>query len=358
MHFTFYLFSSEGIFYMQQIDQVRDLLRQPKRIVITTHIKPDADALGSSLGLANYLLDKGHHVDVITPTDYPDFLAWMKGNDSVINFEDGNESLSAKLIDSADIIFCLDFSTLSRIEKVGELVASASAIKVLVDHHLNPGDFADYSFWNIEAAATAELIFQLIDNVGDKSLIDKDIAECLYAGIMTDTGSFRHPSTSSRVHRIVAELIDCGADVTKVSKLIYDNNSVDRLKFLGFAFSERLEILPELGVAYFVISKEDLKNFKSKNGDTEGLVNYALSIKGVVMAATIIERDGKVKMSFRSIGDFSVNQFARENFSGGGHKNAAGGASDESLEATVKKFLNVLPLYKEELNKNISFLHV
>jgi bifunctional oligoribonuclease and PAP phosphatase NrnA len=343
---------------MQQIDQFRDLLLQPKRIIITTHIKPDADALGSSLGLANYLLAKGHHVDVITPTDYPEFLAWMKGNDAVINFEDGNETLSAKLIDAADIIFCLDFSTLSRIEKVGELVAASNAVKVLIDHHLNPGDFADYSLWTIEAAATAELVFQLIEQLGDKSLIDKDIAECLYAGIMTDTGSFRHPSTSSSVHRIVADLIDSGADVTKVSKLIYDNNSIDRLKFLGFAFSQRLQVLPEFGVAYFVISKEDLKKFNSKNGDTEGLVNYALSIKGVVMAATIIERDGKVKMSFRSMGDFSVNQFARDNFSGGGHKNAAGGASNDSLEATVEKFKNLLPLYKEDLNKNISFLHV
>lgn len=343
---------------MQQIDQFRDLLHQSKRIVITTHIKPDADALGSSLGLANYLLSRGHHVDVITPTDYPDFLNWMKGNDAVINFEAGNEAKSAELIEAADMIFCLDFSNLSRIEKVGELVAKARASKVLIDHHLDPGEFADFSFWTTSAAATAELVFQLIDNLGDKERIDKDIAECLYAGIMTDTGSFRHPSTSSRVHRIVAELIDRGADVSRVSKRIYDNNSVDRLKFLGFAFSRRLEVIPDLNVAYFAISKEDLSKFNSQNGDTEGLVNFALSIKGVSMAATIIEGDGKVKLSFRSIGDFSVNQFSKDNFEGGGHKNAAGGVSRESLEATVEKFKNALPRYKKDLNKNVSYLHV
>lgn len=343
---------------MQQIDQFRDLLRQPKRIVITTHIKPDADALGSSLGLANFLLATGHSVTVITPTDYPAFLSWMKGNEDVINFDDGNEQRSARLVEEAEVIFCLDFSTLTRIEKLGELVAGSSAIKVLVDHHLNPGDFADYMFWTTEAAATAELVYDLIADLGGVEYVDKDIAECLYAGIMTDTGSFRHRSTSSKVHRTVAELIDRGADVTRVSKLIYDNNSVDRLKFLGFAFSERLEVIPESKVAYFAISKDDLRRFNSQNGDTEGLVNYALSIRGIIMAATIIEREDKVKLSFRSIGDFSVNEFARENFNGGGHKNAAGGSSELSLSATIEKFRRLLPLYKEELNKNVSFLHV
>jgi phosphoesterase RecJ-like protein len=343
---------------MQQIDQFRELIRQPKRIVITTHIKPDADALGSSLGLANYLLAKGHTVQVITPTDYPDFLAWMKGNEEVINFEDKNERKSAELIKDADIIFCLDFSTLSRIEKVGELVATSKAVKVLVDHHLSPGDFSDFSFWTLDAAATAEIIYRMIVEAGDRKYIDKDIAECLYAGIMTDTGSFRHPSTTSRVHRAVADLIDCGADVTRVSRLIYDNNSLDRLKLLGFAFSQKLQVIPDMNVAYFVLSKADLKNFNSQNGDTEGLVNYALSIKGIVMAATIIERDDKVKLSLRSVGDFSVNDFARKHFEGGGHKNAAGGSSPDDLDSTVEKFKRIIPLYKNELNKNVPFLHV
>ncbi len=343
---------------MQQIDQFKDLIQVPKRIIITTHIKPDADALGSSLGLANYLLAKGHTVHVITPTDYPAFLAWMKGNADVVNFEDGNQKLAADLVRQADSIFCLDFSSLKRIEKLGELVDASSAVKVLVDHHLDPDKFADYVFWSTKAAATAELVFELIVALGDKELIDSDIADCLYAGIMTDTGSFRHSSTSAKVHRIVAELIECGADVTKVSKLIYDNNSLDRLKFLGFAFSERLEVLPELKTAFFAISKEDLKKYNSQNGDTEGLVNYALSIKGIVMAATIIERDDKVKLSLRSMGDFSVNDFARKHFDGGGHKNAAGGASSDNLHDTVEKFKKLLTEYEDELNKKVSFLNV
>lgn len=342
---------------MQDIDQFRELLQIPKRIIITTHIKPDADALGSSLGLANYLLGKGHTVHVITPTDYPAFLSWMKGNKDVINFEAGNEKRSADLIRKADIIFCLDFSSLKRIEKVGELVDASKAVKVLIDHHLNPDDFADYSLWTTKAAATAELVFELIEKLGDKDEIDRHIAECLYAGIMTDTGSFRHSSTSARVHRIVAELIERGADVTRVSKLVYDNNSLDRLQFLGFAFSERLVVLPEFRTAYFAISKADLKRYNSQNGDTEGLVNYALSIKGIVMAATIIERDDMVKLSLRSMGDFSVNDFARKHFDGGGHKNAAGGSSKESLSDTVKKFKDLLTEYEEELNQNVSFLN-
>lgn len=342
---------------MQQIDQFRELIQVPKRIIITTHIKPDADALGSSLGLANYLLAKGHTVHVITPTDYPAFLAWMKGNDDVINFEAGNERTCFDLVSRADIIFCLDFCSLKRIEKLGEMVEASRAVKVLIDHHLDPDRFADFSFWTTRAAATAELVFELIAALGDKDIIDKDIAECLYAGIMTDTGSFRHSSTSARVHRVVAELIEKGADVTKVSKLIYDNNSLDRLKFLGFAFSERLEVLPDLRTAFFAISRNDLRRYNSQNGDTEGLVNYALSIRGIVMAATIIEREDKVKLSFRSMGDFSVNDFARKHFDGGGHKNAAGGSSTESLSATVEKFKLLLNQYEEELNKNVSFLN-
>lgn len=338
---------------MQNIEAFKKFISTPRKVVITTHHKPDADALGSSLGLAGYLKKKGHSVAVITPTDYPDFLAWMSGNDEVIIFNEGNEERSAKLVSEADMIFCLDFSSLNRINELGELVRQAECNKVLIDHHLDPEDFADFVYWSTGAAATAELVYDLIVDLGDKSLIDKDIAESLYAGIMTDTGSFRHPNTTRNVFMVCAELVSIGADTARVSKLVYDTNSLDKVKFLGFALNEKLTVLPEYNTAYFAISAEELKRFNSKTGDTEGLVNYALSIEGIKFAAVIIDRSEAIKMSFRSIGDFSVNEFARKHFEGGGHKNAAGGKSDTSLDETVKKFESVLKEYKSELSSKI-----
>lgn len=338
---------------MQNLEAFKTLISSPKKVVITTHHKPDADALGSSLGLAGYLKKKGHDVAVITPTDYPDFLAWMKGNDEVIIFNEGNEDKSEKLVNDADVIFCLDFSSLNRINELGEMVRNTECIKVLIDHHLEPEDFADFVYWSTGAAATAEMVYDLIVDLGDKKLIDKDIAESLYAGIMTDTGSFKHPNTTRNVFLVCAELVTLGADTAKVSKLVYDTNSLDKVKFLGFALNEKLKVLDEYNTAYFAISSEELKRFNSKTGDTEGLVNYALSIEGIKFAAVIIDRSEAIKMSFRSIGDFSVNEFARKHFEGGGHKNAAGGKSDLPLDETVKKFEEALKEYKSELSTKI-----
>lgn len=341
---------------MQKIKAFKEQLSSPKNIVITTHHKPDADALGSSLGLAAFLRKKGHKVTVISPSDYPAFLHWMQDNSDVIIFDNGNEDKSAKIIDSADMVFCLDFSCLRRINGLGELVRLAKATKVLIDHHLEPEHFADFEFWDINAAATAEIVFELIVKMGERHLIDPDIAESFYAGIMTDTGSFKHSNTTSKVLRIAADLIDLGADNTKVSKLIYDTNSIERMKFIGFALSERLTILEKYKTAYFAISAEDLENFKSQTGDTEGLVNFALSIKDIVIAAVIIDRKEEIRLSFRSIGDFPVNEIAKQFFEGGGHRNAAGGKSDSTLEETVKKFERILPQYKEKLNGTIQTL--
>lgn len=334
---------------MQDLQALKQALSKPKKVVITTHPKPDADALGSSLGLAGYLKKKGHTVTVITPTDYPAFLHWMEGNSEVLVFNEGNEAKSARLVKEAELVFCLDFSVLSRIQELGEIIRGSAAEKVLIDHHLDPEDFANYSFWSTEAASTAELVYQLIVGMGDRDLMDKGISEALYSGVMTDTGSFKHPSTTAQTHRIVADLIALGTDVHRVSKLVYDTNSIEKLRFLGFALSEKLQYLDDLHTAYIAISAEELKRFNSRTGDTEGLVNYALSLEGVVLAALIIERPEAIKISFRSVGDFSVNVFSRNHFEGGGHKNAAGGKSDLSLEKTVEKFLNLLPQYKDQL---------
>lgn len=337
---------------MQKFKAFKELLSSPKKVVITTHHKPDADALGSSLGLSCYLKKLNHQVAVVTPSDYPKFLEWMPGNDEVIVYDEKKHKIAERLFNEADIIFCLDFSCLSRINEVGELVKNAPAVKVLIDHHLEPKSFADFEYWDITAAATAEMVYEVIKRMGHRDLIDEDIADNLYAGIMTDTGSFKHPNTTKKVHLIVADLIDLGANTAKVSKLIYDTNSVNKLKFIGFALSEKLVVLKEYNTAYFAITPEELAKYDSKTGDTEGLVNYALSIENIIMAAVIIDRVEAVKISFRSVGDFPVNEFAKNHFEGGGHKNAAGGKSNLSLTETVKKFEALLPKYKNQLNPN------
>lgn len=334
---------------MQDFQAFQELLSVPKNIVIVTHHNPDADALGSSLGLSGVLKKAGHKVSVITPSDYPSFLHWMKGNEEVLIYEKSNKELVDKKVELSDVIFCLDFSSLKRINELGERVRVSKARKVLIDHHLDPEDFADFNFWAVKAAATAELVYELLVALGLTSQIDQDIAEALYAGIMTDTGSFQYSNTTQSVHRITADLIKLGADTHKVARLIYDSNSLERLKFLGFALSSRLELLEEYNTALFAISRDDLVQYNSKAGDTEGLVNYGLSIKGVVLAVLIIDRGELIKLSFRSIGDFSVNDLAQEYFDGGGHKNAAGGKSTSSLVETVDRFKSLLPLYKSKL---------
>lgn len=338
---------------MQNIDLLKSKLSQPSKIVITTHVKPDADALGSSLGMANYLIKKGHTVEVITPSEYPKFLHWMKGNDEVKIFDSENPQPTVDAMNGADIIMTLDFSVLSRINEMGEIVREAKAFKVNIDHHLEPEDFADFTLWNTGAAATCELCYELIVALGDEKEIDPAIADCLYAGIMTDTGGFRHPNTTQNVHEVVAKLIGHGANNSRVSKQVYDQNSENRLRFLGYALSQNLKVLRDYRVAYFALSEKELSAYNSQTGDTEGLVNYALSIEGITLAVLFKESDGGVKMSFRSVGEFPANEIASKYFNGGGHRNAAGGRIDGSLDQTLEKFLEIIELYKPQLEEEI-----
>lgn len=335
---------------MKDLGTFKKELSSARKIVITTHVKPDADALGSSLGLYNYLIRKGHEVTVITPSDYPYFLTWMKGNDEVLDFSShtDREKALAKLA-TAEIIFCLDFSALDRVNAIGDLIRKSDAYVVNIDHHQDPEDFADFRLWSTSAAATCELVYELIVALGDKALIDKAIASCLYAGIMTDTGGFRHPNTTKNVHLVVAELLEAGADSAKIANLIYDSNSINRLKFIGFAITRRLVILKDLHTAYFVISKKDLKKYQSQTGDTEGLVNYALSLEGIKLAALFSEREDGIKISFRSSVEVPVNKFAADHFQGGGHVNAAGGKSSLSLKKTVERFESLVQEHQEAL---------
>ena len=333
---------------MQNLNEFSELLSTPKRIVITPHNNPDADALGSCLGLWSILKKLGHDAKVVSLNDFPGFLKWMHGQQEVIIYDYKPEQALA-LIEEAEIIFSMDYSSLDRIGALGDYVRKAAAVKVVIDHHRNPEDFADYVEWNIEAGATGELLFDLARTLGWINLIDAPVADCIYSGIMTDTGGFRHPNTSQHIHEIVAELIGLGADTAKVAKLVYDSNSVDRLRLLGFALNERMIVLEEFKVAYIYLSAADLKRFNAKPGDTEGLVNYALSIIGITMAALFTEKDDLIRISFRSVGDFSVNDFARNNYEGGGHINAAGGKSTLTLQETITRFEGLLPDYKTEL---------
>lgn len=334
---------------MLSLLELTDLLATPQKIVITTHHKPDGDAMGSSLGLYAYLIQKGHHVSVITPTDYPYFLHWLPNNSDVIVYTD-NKTESEKLVAEAALIFCLDFNTLSRINELGELIRVADAKKIMIDHHLEPEDFDDFRHWNINACAAAQLVYDFIVNVlNDGATLTKDIATCLYTGIMTDSGSFRFPSATSTVYRIAADLIDLGAEHWKIHQLVYDNATENRLRFLGHCISNKLELLREYNTAIISVTAEELKSFNIVTGDTEGIVNYALSVNGIKLAAFIIERPDRVKISLRSTGDFPANEICKKYFNGGGHRNAAGGASEKSLEATVADFKSILAEYQTQL---------
>lgn len=325
------------------------LLSTPKRVVITTHQNPDGDAMGSSLGLADVLLKLGHDVAVIPPTDYPDYLRWMPLQQHVTIFEGNDRSTAEQLIADAEVICCLDFSVLNRVKEMENSVRESKAIKLLVDHHQQPEDFADFVYWNEKAAATCELIYLMLEETLGTDHISAEGASCLYAGLVTDTGSFRFSATTPDVHRVAGELIAKGIDNSLIHRKLFDTNAIDRLRFLGYALNQKLTYLPEYRVAYFSFSKEELAQFNSKNGDTEGIVNYGLSIAGVVMSAIFVEREELVKISFRSVDQFSVSNFSRDNFDGGGHHNAAGGRSYQTLSKTVDKFLALLPDYKEAL---------
>lgn len=332
-----------------QVKEIKALLSKPKNVVIVTHWSPDGDAMGSSLGLYNYLSQKKHKVTVITPNDYPSFLFWLPGNKNVINFS--TKAREAKVaVAKANIIFCLDFNSLKRIDALGDEVGKSKAKKCIIDHHLQPEDFADFMLHDIKACSTCELIHDFIELMGDKKLINKNISNCLYTGIMTDTGSFRFPSTTAKTHRIIAELIDAGAENSEIHNRIYDDNTEDKLRLLGFCLAEKLTVLKEYGTAFFSLRSDELKHFNYRKGDTEGVVNYALSIEGIRFAAFFVERDGIIKTSFRSKGDFNVNLFSRKHFSGGGHANAAGGMSEISLDETIIKFVSLLAGYKKELH--------
>jgi len=334
----------------QDITSIKQLLSTKKKIVIVPHKNPDGDAIGSTLGLFHYLIKGNHKVHVIVPNDYPSFLKWMPGNETVLK-HDSQSKACDDLINDADIVFTLDFNAFHRTGNMETVLTESSALKIMIDHHQAPDDYATYMYSDVSMSSTCEMVYHFIDMLEDSHAVDSNIATCLYVGIMTDTGSFRFRSTTSTTHNIVAKLIEKGANNTDIHNNVYDTNSYERLQLLGCALTN-LKVIPESKAAYIKLSQDELQKYNYKKGDTEGVVNYALSLDGIVLAAIFIEdrKEGIIKISLRSKGNFSVNEMSRAHFDGGGHTNAAGGKSHLSLDKTIEKFISILPNYNKALN--------
>ncbi len=336
---------------MENLTELRTLLSRPRDVLITSHRNPDGDAIGSSLGLRHFLEQEGHSVKVMVPSEFPHFLNWLPGAEDIIIFDNDPEEAS-RIIQHSGLIFYLDFNSLERIDKMGEVTGPMNVPKVLIDHHLYPEPIADYDLHSTLASSTSELIYDFIVLLGKESLLDRKVAECLYTGILTDTGSFKY-STSPKLFRTVGELLEKGVDDVRIQNRVFNSLEEKHLRLLGHVLHNRLEVLPEYRTAIITLTKADYEQFNISRGDTEGLVNYLLMLKDVVLAAFIHEQPTITKISLRSKGDFSVQEIARKHFKGGGHKNASGGFSFKGLRSTLKKFKSILPEYKEALQQTI-----
>jgi phosphoesterase RecJ-like protein len=331
------------------VDKANELVNSSESVLIVCHRSPDGDAIGSSLALWQYLKKRGANARVLVPDGFPKFLQWMPGSDQIVTHESEPEQ-AEQMVNEADLIFTLDFNDLSRVGKMSDLLRSHTGSFVMIDHHREPSDYADVTMSDATVSSTCEMIFSFIEDSGHADLIDTDIAQCLYCGIVTDTGSFRFSSVTSETHRMAAFLIDRGLDHEMVHRQVYDSNLLDRMRLVGYALSEKLVQLDDAKVAYIALSKDELASYNYRPGDTEGLVNQALSLVGVNMAAFIREGNNQVKLSLRSKGKFDVNEFARAHFNGGGHKNAAGGASSDSLEETTNRFIEAIQANQDKLD--------
>lgn len=335
---------------MQAINKLYSQFEKAKNVVITMHQKPDADAMGSALAMYHFLKSFGHTVTVVSPTNWADFLRWMPGSRAVIDFEN-RPTKATEIVNNADWIFCLDFNVLDRLKKMEEVVANASGQRILIDHHQQPQtEVFAYGISDTSKSSTCEMVYDLILDAGHEDKMTDDIAQCLYAGVMTDTGSFRFASTTPAVHYMVAKLQERGLNHSAIHSNLFDNFYETRLRFIGHVLQNRMEIFYEYNTVLISIPQADLVKFDIKTGDTEGLVNYPLSIEGIKLAAIIIDRGPERKSSFRSKDGFDVNKFARTYFNGGGHVSAAGGQNTEKLSDVVKIFKDAIEECKDELS--------
>jgi len=323
-------------------------LEQAKRVVIITHTNPDGDAMGSALGWWHVLKTHVASVHVVVPNVYPEFLAWMSGADQVVVY-DRQERNAKRLIQEADVVFCLDFNHPGRVDKAEAALRETKAFTALIDHHLQPDPNFHWSFSDVQASSTCELVVRLIQALGWESALSPEAASCLYTGMMTDTGSFRFSSCSAHTHRMVAALLDAGANHVQIHEAVFDTNSEQRMKLLGHCLAHKMEVLPDYRTAFISVTLAEQAQFGISKGDTEGFVNQGLAVKGIKFAAFFMEKDGEIKISFRSKGGFDVNSFARKHFDGGGHFHAAGARSTQSLDLTLLKFIELLPAHRHEL---------
>ncbi|MCO6175691.1 bifunctional oligoribonuclease/PAP phosphatase NrnA [Flavobacterium sp. NRK F10] len=331
------------MFTTTEIKKLKEILSHPKKISIVSHRNPDGDAMGSSLGLLHFLQQLNHEVTFVSPNDFPDFLAWLPNAENTVIFEKEEEK-AKDFLNSSELIFTLDFNALHRTgHQMGAYLETLTLPMVLIDHHELPDDYPAFTFSDTNYGSTCQMVYDFINALGYNHLIDKDVATCIYTGILTDSGGFRFPKTTPATHRCVAELIERGVNNSEVYNLLYDNSTYNRLQLLGRAL-QNLKVLPQYNASYITLSQKELDSFNYQKGDTEGIVNYGLTIKGIHLTAIFIENkeEGIVKISFRSQGSFDVNQFARNHFNGGGHINAAGGKSFSNLEETVNQFIAIL----------------
>jgi phosphoesterase RecJ-like protein len=348
--FSIFVAFNPNLFLLSSLDfsTVSPLFTQPKKIFITSHSNPDGDAVGSALALYHFFSADGHDVHVMVPNAFPDFLKWLPGQEKVLFYEDSKD-LCDRLFREAELLFSLDYNAPSRIGDATESFIRSQATKILIDHHIEPERNAyDHCFSTTQTSSTSELVYQFMEVLG-REKINRAIAENIFAGIMTDTGSFSYNCNYVSTFRIAADLIALGVDAGRINREVYSSNNESRIRLLGYALDRKLTVVGDFHTAYIALTKEELDAFNFQTGDTEGLVNYALSIKGIRFAALFTEKDDKIRISFRSNGSFSVNDFARKHFEGGGHKNAAGGDSFLTMDQTIDAFIRLLDDYKKDL---------
>lgn len=327
-----------------RIGKVSKLLEDRQQSVgIIMHSNPDGDAIGSSLALCGFLKTQGYsRVHVIAPNTYASFLHWMPGNDRIIIAEKEKEK-ALNIIANAALLFFLDFNGFGRTDQLEKPLAASKASKVMIDHHPEPEEEGfDVVISDTAASSTAEMVYEVISALGEEDAVTLDIAQCIYAGIVTDTGSFSYGCNNPRTYEIVARLMEKGVDGARLHRLIYSTYSFDRMRLLGFCLSEKLKVMEDCQAAYISLTKNELKRFNYEEGDAEGVVNYALNIKGIKLAALFMEKDDHVKVSFRSSGNVDVNHLARTHYHGGGHINAAGGKSFLDMENTLIEFMSLV----------------
>lgn len=328
----------------EKIQQVKKLIEKHDRFVILTHTSPDGDAIGSSLGLFHFLSEIEKQVTLIVPNQFPDFLSWMEGSMDIVVYEEYKEFADAAIAE-AEVIFFLDFNSIKRVATLEEAVMASKAKRVMVDHHPYPEDFCDVTISYPQICSTGELIFRLICRLGHFEDINHSAAEAIYVAMMTDTGSFTYNSDSPEIYIIISELIKLGVQKEKVYQKVFHTNTVDRMKLMGYSISDKLKIYPEYELAVISLEKAELERFNAKKGDTEGFVNMPLSIVGIRYSVFFREDKDKIKISFRSKGNFPVNKIASDHFGGGGHANAAGGEFYGTMNDAIALLEKVMPQY-------------